>query len=255
MRNVFTIILLFWSIASMAGEIIAKGTYQGKNIFVQNPLSSDRVSYCTEAVYLNNKLVLQNPKASSYEVNMSKLSVGTSVEIKIVYKDGCKPKIINPSVIKSVSNFKFTNTVVNADDISWQVEGETSNSVYYIEHYVNNNWTNVKVITAKDNQNSYSVSLKHSAGVNKYRVKHQAKLGQIAYSPTVTYNSTSGMVKFYPRNVSNKIYFTGVVSYEISNAKKQVLKKGKGRDVDVSSLQRGVYYVTFDNRTEQFLKK
>jgi len=239
----------------MAGEIIAKGTYQGKNIFVQNPLSPDRTTYCTQAVYLNNKLVLENPKASSYEVNMSKLSVGTPVEIKIVYKDGCKPKIINPSAIKSVSNFKFTNTVVTADEISWQVEGETPNSVYYIEHYVNNNWTNVKVITAQNAQTSYNVSLKHTAGVNKYRVKHQAKLGQIAYSPTVSYNSTAGMVKFYPRNVTNKIYFTAVVTYEISNAKKQVVKKGKGKDVDLSTLQRGVYYVRFDNRTEQFLKK
>lgn len=63
------------------------------------------------------------------------------------------------------------------------------------------------------------------------------------------------MVKFYPRNVSNKIYFTANVDYEILNNQKKLIKKGKGKEVDVSNLQRGVYYVSFDNRTEQFLKK
>ncbi|MDW8295791.1 MAG: hypothetical protein RMJ97_02800, partial [Raineya sp.] len=86
-------------------------------------------------------------------------------------------------------------------------------------------------------------------------IKHQERSGQITYSDILDYSFTQGMVKFYPRNVSNKIYFTADVSYEISNNKKEVVKKGKGKEVDVSNLPRGVYFISFDNRTEQFLKK
>lgn len=255
MRFLLTICLLLSSFISLAEEITLKGTYQGKNLYVQNPFSSNQTSYCTEAVYLNGKLILQSPKTSSYEINLSKLAINAPVDVKIIYKSGCKPKVINPYVIKSTSGFKFISFTIDDKNLHWTVESESANSVYYVEHYVNNNWTNIKVLTAQSGQISYTVPVNHNIGANSYRIKHQEKNGQIAYSQTVAYNSTQGMIKFYPRNVSNKIYFTGNVSYEISDSKKQILKKGKGKEVDVSTLQRGVYYVSFDNRTEQFLKK
>lgn len=254
MKWIFTICLLLSGLLTFAEEMVLKGVYQGKNLYVQNPLSSNEIDYCTEVVYLNGNVVLKNPRASSFEINLAKLPINSPVEVKIVYKSGCKPKIINPNVIRQTTSFKFISFTIDDKSLNWVVEGESANSVYYVEHYVNNNWTNIKVMTAQSGK-TYSIPVTHSAGLNTYRIKHQEKNGQIVYSQTVTYSSTQGMVKFYPRNVSNKIYFTGNVSYEISDAKKQVLKKGKGKEVDVSSLQRGVYYVSFDNRTEQFLKK
>jgi len=255
MRILFTICLFIYSFFALAQEINLKGTYQGKNLYVQNPLSSDQSSYCTESVYLNGRVVLQSPKTSSFEINLSKLAINSPIEVRILYKNGCKPKVINPNVVKSNTSFKFVSFTIDDKNLHWTVEGESANSVYYVEHYINNNWTNVKVLTAQAGQSTYNIPVAHTVGSNSYRVKHQEKNGQIAYSQTVTYTSSQGMIKFYPRNVSNKIYFTGTVSYEISDAKKQLLKRGKGKEVDVSTLQRGVYYVSFDNRTEQFLKK
>lgn len=249
---------IFWvSFVGFAQEIKLSGVYQGKNIYVQNPLKSDQSGYCTQAVFVNGTKVLDNPRASSYEINLSKYVINTPIEIRIVHHMDCKPKVINKSAIDVRTNFKFINITIDDKSLNWSVEGETENSVYYVEQLSNNNWTNLKVLTAQSKQttNSYSVALTHSTGQNTYRIKHQEKSGQMVYSQTVSYSSVQGMVKFYPRNVSNKIYFTAIVSYEISDNRKQVVKKGKGKEVDLSNLQRGVYYVSFDNRTEQFLKK
>lgn len=249
--------ILLLSFGSFAQEIKLTGVYQGKNIYVQNPLKPDQSGYCTQAVFVNGTKLLTNPRTSSYEINLSKYAINTPVEIRIVYSNGCKPKVINKYVIDVKTKFKFISFTVDDKNLNFTVEGESNNSVYYIEHYVNNNWTTLKVLTAQEQQkiNSYSVPVSHSTGQNTYRIKHQEKSGQIVYSQTVSYSSVQGMVKFYPRNVSNKIYFTANVSYEIFNSQKQIIKKGKGKEVDLSTLQRGVYYVSFDNRTEQFLKK
>jgi hypothetical protein len=250
-------LFLLLHLVSFAEEIKLTGVYQGKNIYVQNPLKTDQSGYCTQAVFVNGTKVLDNPRASSYEINLSKYPINTPVEIRIVHSNGCKPKVINKYVIDVRTNFKFISVNVDDKNINWTVEGETNNSVYYVEQLVNNNWTNLKVLTVQTQQktNSYSVPVSHSVGQNTYRIKHQEKSGQITYSQTISYSSVQGMVKFYPRNVSNKIYFTANVDYEILNNQKKLIKKGKGKEVDVSNLQRGVYYVSFDNRTEQFLKK
>lgn len=249
--------VLLLSFGGFAQEIKLTGVYQGKNIYVQNPLKADQSGYCTQAVFVNGTKVLGSPRASSYEINLSKYAINTPIEIRIVHSSGCKPKVINKSVIDVKTNFKFISFTVDDKNLNFTVEGESNNSVYYVEQYVNNNWTNLKVLTAqaRQNTNSYSVPVSHSTGKNTYRIKHQEKSGQIIYSQTISYSSVQGMVKFYPRNVSNKIYFTANVSYEIANSQKQILKKGKGKEVDLSALQRGVYYVSFDNRTEKFLKK
>lgn len=242
---------------SFSQEIRLSGTYQGKNIYVQNPLQPNQNGYCTQAVFVNGNKVLTNPRTSSYEINLSKYAINTPIEIRIIHHNGCKPKVINKSAIYAKTKFKFISFTVSSQSLNWTVEGETENSVYYVEHLVNNNWTNLQVLTSQEKQitNSYSIPVKHSTGLNTYRIKHQEKSGQIVYSQTVSYNSVQGMVKFYPRNVSNKIYFTAIVNYEISDNRKKVIKKGKGKEVDLSNLQRGVYYVSFDNRTEKFLKK
>lgn len=254
---VFLFCFFSQSTSLYADEIVVMGTYQGKNIYVQNPFTSDQTRYCTESVYLNNALILSKPRSSSYEINLSSLALNAAIEIKIVYTAGCKPKIINPYAIKSNTNFKFVNFTVDDKSLYWNTENETANSVYYIESFVNNNWSTLKVLSTQQVKasNSYSLVVSHTTGQNRYRIKHQEKSGQISYSPTILFNSNQGLVKFYPRNASSKIYFTAIVNYEISDIYKKVLRKGKGKDVDISTLARGVYYLNFEGRTEQFLKK
>lgn len=251
-------VVLLCSLKALSQEVVVKGTYQGKNVYVQNPLTPDQKNYCTQTVYLNGSLIINSPpRTSSFEIDLSHLQIGNSVEIRIVHSNGCKPKVINPWVLQGHSSFRFVSLTADEKNISWSVEGETANSVYYIEKLENNNWTNLSTLQVQNPQkvNNYTLSVSHHTGLNKYRVKHQERNGQITYSNVLEYNYRQGEVKFYPRNVNNKIYFTAEVTYEILNLQGQVLKKGKGKEVDVSNLSKGVYKISFGNRTEQFLKK
>ena len=50
-----------------AGVLVLTGMYQGKDVYVQNPLSENQKDYCTKEVYLNNEKILTNIKSSVFE--------------------------------------------------------------------------------------------------------------------------------------------------------------------------------------------
>jgi hypothetical protein len=261
MKQKLTILFLFFAFflpkfSSHAAEIILKGVYQGKNLYVQNPLVPGQTRYCTLNVYVNGTMLLTDPRSSSYEIDLSRFSLNTPVEVRIVHSPECKPKIINPSVIKALGKFQFVGVSVDASLIRWNSVGETASSIYYVERYINNNWITLKIITAqKTGNNTYAIEVRHNTGNNRYRVKHQELDGQFYYTQSVDFQNIIYRAKFYPKNVMNKIYFTADVNYEIFDIKKTLVKRGRGREIDASALKRGVYYLVFDSQTEQFLKK
>ncbi|MCS6823705.1 MAG: redoxin domain-containing protein [Cytophagaceae bacterium] len=61
-------------------------------------------------------------------------------------------------------------------------------------------------------------------------------------------------VNLYPTLVSNKIFFTNETKYQIEDASGRVLLKGKGKEVNVSSLSYGDYLVKFEKKTVQITK-
>lgn len=62
-------------------------------------------------------------------------------------------------------------------------------------------------------------------------------------------------VSFYPKNASNKLYFSLPVKYIIRNNRGKKVAKGNDETVDISYLDPGVYSVEFAGKKEQFLKK
>ena len=248
------LVMLFVALQAKAGEITLSGVYLGKNLYVQNPFMVDKMKYCTESVFLNGKQIITNPKNSSFEIDLSKNAINSPITIKIVHSDGCKPKIINPSVIKGSTTFQFTDFTVESTLIRWASKGEATASTFYIEKFENNNWRNLRTVSAQ-NAVGYAIEAKHTAGVNKYRIKYTESNGKSLYTQPIDFTATAESVRFFPKNVANKIYFTSETTYEILDLKGTSVKKGKGKEIDATAMRRGVYYLNFDGKTEKFLKK
>ena len=123
-----------------------------------------------------------------------------------------------------------------------------------MEKFENNNWRNLRTVNAQ-NAVGYAIEAKHTAGVNKYRIKYAENNGKSLYTQPIDFTATAESVRFFPKNVTNKIYFTSETTYEILDLKGTSIKKGKAKEIDASSIRRGVYYLNFDGKTERFLKK
>ncbi len=260
MRLVGIIVLVFFVMVkgfSQDEEYTVTGEYHGKNIYVQNPLSSDKINFCTKEVYLNEKLVLKYPKTSAFEINLQGLSVGDPIFIKIIHYPGCYPKIINPQVIRSKSKFQFLNVTADAESIKWSTVGELPFGKFFLEHYLYKNWINEETISGKGSfeSNQYSVVSRYHSGENRFRIKHLQNDGKIFYSSVFSYNNNIDPVSFYPALVDDKITLSRETPYKVVDTFGNVVFQGDANEINVMNLKAGLYFLHIDNREERFVKK
>ena len=83
---------------TISQALLANGVYQGKNLYVQNPFTGNMKDFCTDEVYLNDVKIMENIKSSAFEIDLSKLSINDKVDLKIIHKEDCKPKILNSPI-------------------------------------------------------------------------------------------------------------------------------------------------------------
>ena len=218
--NFLVIIFFLISHSISAEEITLIGVYQGKNIYVQNPLSDDMVSFCTNSVYVNDLLIISSPKTSAYEIDLSGLNLSDPVVIRIVHKGSCHPKVINPQVIRPKSQFQFVSLFVDAKSIRWFTKGEKEAGKFFIEQYLNNKWVIIKTVDSKGSfdQNQYQVDAIHQSGLNRYRIKYLAETGNTYYSKVDEFFSEKEPVTFYPTRVTDKITLSQETTYEVLDA-------------------------------------
>jgi hypothetical protein len=253
---VLFLLLPLLSRAQEQDELVLTGVYNGKNLYVQNPLSSNMKDYCTREVWVNDKQVFSNPRSSAYTVNLSQLPASSPVTIRIVYSSGCAPKIINPQVIYSRTNFRFLSINIDSTRLEWVSSGEQGKGKFFVEKQENDRWQTLKSVDAAGVENSrYEVDCAHNSGLNKYRIKFLQGDGQVFYSSVQNYESSIEPVSFAPTRVSDKIYLSRETDYTVSDAKGNQLLKGHGKEIKLSHLTSGLYYLSIDNRTEKFYKK
>ncbi|MCS6822884.1 MAG: T9SS type A sorting domain-containing protein [Cytophagaceae bacterium] len=251
-------LLFFVAIAADAGIVVLSGTYQGKNIYVQNPsLGAD--NFCVTEVLVNDIKVNQNIKSSAFEIDLSHLKMNDPVTIKLIHKDECKPKILNPQVIKSSSSFTFNSFQVTEEHMTWSTKGEKKDGKMIVEHFLYNSWQPIKELPAKGGVliNNYDIDVRnvHHSSINKYRIKYVEPDGQVIYSNIVEYTSKVEKVTFYPTRVSDKITLSREADYEVLDAYGTSVKKGRGKEIDISNQPSGVYYLNVDNQTNKIYKK
>lgn len=254
--------MLFLSLTlhkSVAGVLTLEGFYQGKNLFIQNPLSDGE--FCVVSVFLNGEKVVASPKVSVFEVNLSELSMNASITLKVLYRNNCEPKVLNEQVIKSKSRFEFTSVNVDIDAINWSTKGEKSGGVFSIQRLsVSNEWEDLESTDCKGtvSANYYSMPSEHCTGLNQYRVKFVEADNLIFYSKTVSFQLERKPITIYPRRVSDVLNFTTdkQIRYAVYNKEGVKLKQGKGTSVNCSDLKVDDHYtVVYDNQKKTFYKK
>lgn len=247
------------------GVIVLEGNYQGKNLYIQNPFAGSGVGFCVQEVKVNGNTTTDEILSSAFEIDFRnlQLKIGDKVEVKITHKDDCKPKVLNPEVLKPKSTFEIVSMSVGTDmAFKWSTKGETGKLPYIIEQFRWNKWVKVGEVEGNGtpDQNNYSFLVAPHSGKNQYRVKQVDYTGQPKLSKTVDYNSTSPEITFSPAKVSKEIgFFAGSTPtetmFEIYDQFGNIVKRGFASTVDASNLPKGAYYLNYDNKMGEFIKK
>lgn len=253
-------ILCILAINSIAGIIVLEGNYQGKNLYVQNPFAGSGVGFCVYEVTVNNQVTTDEINSSAFEIDFKnfQLKLGDKVEIKIKHKDDCLPKVLNPQVLKPKSTFEVVSMKIDKDaTLEWSTKAESGKLPYIVEQYRWNKWIKVGEVDGKGTNelNKYSFKITPHSGKNQFRVKQVDYSGQPKLSSPVNFISPVSEVTFSPVKVSKDILFSEETMFEIYDQYGNVVKKGFGKEVNASNLRKGIYYINYDNKMGEFVKK
>ncbi|GAB4377547.1 MAG: hypothetical protein Kow0075_06220 [Salibacteraceae bacterium] len=255
--------LLIATGAIYAGTIVLEGNYQGKNLYVKNPFGGSGVGFCVYEVTVNGSVTTDEWNSSAFEIDLSvhNLELGDEVVVVIKHRDDCGgvPKVLNPEVLNPKSTFKTQSISVTPDGtLKWSTTDEAGVLTFIIEQYRWNKWVYVGEVEGKGRTgkvNEYSFKITPHSGENKFRVKQVDYTGIPRYSPVATFQSNDPPVTFSPTKVEDKIEFSRETMYEIYDIHGNIVKKGFAKQVDVSNLKKGLYYLNYDNSTSEFMKK
>jgi len=261
MKKLFLLtFLLFLTQFLRAGIVIVEGKYQNKNLFIQNAFEQTGVGFAVYAVYVNGKLTNDEINSTAFEVDLSQLQLkyGQDVTIKIFHRDGSvPPRVLNPDALKPIPTFEVVAMkMTNEGLITWTAKNEEGPLPYSIEQFRWNKWVYVGEVqgvgTAGEHSYSFQVTALHS-GENRFRIKqvgYQAKYSQeikiVSSTPRCIYSMSKG---------SKQIDFTCGTLFEVYDYYGSIVKKGYGSRVDIANLQKGGYYICFDNSIAEIKKR
>lgn len=258
-----TLLLLFFSDAAFSALSI-EGTYQGKNLYVQNPIDDEGFGYCATKVTVNGDIMPGGTGSGAFEIDFGifNIALGEPVFIVIEHHDGCKPKILNPEVLLPRSTFNVSSINVSEDKLKWETTNENGKLPYIVEQYRWNKWVAVGEVDGigTSGNNKYEFKVTPHSGENVFRVVQIDHSGEKRVSNQVKFSSKIATVVKSPAIVKDDIQFTSngtpvETRYEIYDAYGNIVKKGVGSSVNCSNLLKGVYYINFDNINEKFVKK
>ncbi|HEU4717310.1 MAG TPA: hypothetical protein VFU15_05740 [Bacteroidia bacterium] len=257
----FAVLLLVFKGYSQS-MILLEGTYQGKNVYVQNPFNNNGVGFCVYEVRVNDQITTDEIGSSAFEIDLRNFNLkqGDAVSIKIFHKPDCTPKVLNPEVLKPKSTFNTTSITVDKTDetLKWTTTGESGKLTFVVEQFRWNKWVKVGEVEGLGTAgpNNYSFKIVPHSGENQFRVKQVDYSGQARTSPVAKYTSDVQPIKFYPVKVKDKITFEGgETMWEIYDQYGNIVKKGFGSTVDCTGLAKGGYFLNYDNTTAEFFKQ
>ncbi len=262
MKRLLLILLTFITVVTVAQNetsIVHEGHYQGKNLYVQNPFASSGVGFCVIKVTVNGDATTDQIASSAFEVDFANLDLklGDPVVVKIIHKTDCQPKVLNPEVLRPKSTFQTTSIKVeNGNLLKWCTTGESGKLTFIVEQYRWNKWIKVGEVDGigTPSANCYEFQVELHSGTNKFRVKQVDFSGKPKISPSTTVQSDAPVLTLLAPKGKNA-EFSGETLYEIFDTYGNMVKKGYGKLIDCGNLDKGLFYVNFDNTTGEVWNK
>lgn len=256
---------LLFSVALITGgnlfgtSLVLNGIYQGKDLYVKNPNTSDGVGFCVYEVLVNGKLTSDEVNSSAFAIDFEILGIktGAAIEVIINHKEGCAPQVINPESIKPHSTFEMKDVQVSGNILKWTTINESGSLPFYVEQFKWNKWVKVGELTGTGTAeaHTYEFKLDPYSGENKVRVKQVDFSAKPRFSDEITYQPNVSAVTFEPKNPSETIVFSKATQYEIFDRYGGLIKTGFSKTVDVVNLEKGEYYLNYDSSFGETFKK
>lgn len=254
------IICLFTNTYSQ--EMVFSGAYQGKDLFLMNPMLEYGTEYCISDVKVNDMNYPHTLKTGAFRIQLSEfeLDYGEEFTVIIKHEEYCLPTLINPEVLQPLSTYKLIDYELGYDNmLLFTTDNESGKLKFIVEEYRWGQWVKLDEIDGKGGpgRNTYQVKIYPFNGNNVFRIYQTDHLYQRNYSQelSIPYQTERITILSNLRRIRNTIEFSDKTRFFIINQFGEVLLSGYSDTVDVSELRRGEYFVRYDNVYDVFRKR
>jgi len=243
--------LFFIALAGQAEVIVLNGVYQGKDIYVKNPVTTSGVGFCVFEVLVNGQITSDEVNSPSFAIDLGALGLrlGAAVEIILRCKENCPVKVINPEAIYPTSTFEIVDIALSPNgELVWTSNQESASIPYAVEQYRWNKWIKVGEVSGAggSGEHQYSFNSFLHSDENTFRISQLDYRGN-RYSQEVKIVSSRPAVQLVSPKVTKTIDLSGETDYEMYSEFGLIIKSGRGSSIDVSKLFKGKYYLNYDN--------
>lgn len=260
MTRILLLLMLALTASGLFAEVvIISGIYQGKDLYVKNPMTADGAGYCVFEVLVNGNVTADQVNSASFAVDLAiwKLAQGDALEIVLRCKENCDVKILNPEVIYPNSTFKVASMKIDpTGGMTWTTEAESAVLTFVIEQFKWNKWIKVGEVKGqgKPESTSYTFPVKLHSGLNTFRLYQMDYKGQHT-SEEYKVESVTPEVKIKNPRISDRIEFSAETDFEVVSEFGAMVTAGRGQYIDASKYFKGKYYVNFDNKVGSIVEK
>ncbi|MCC6372807.1 MAG: hypothetical protein IT236_17515 [Bacteroidia bacterium] len=261
MKVLFTSVFAIITAATLsAATLVIEGKFQNKNLYVHNGFGSTGVGFCAHEIKVNGQITTDETNSSSFEIDLRgmQLEYGEKVTIEIQHSDECVPKVLNMEDLKPKPTFEVMMMGISHDGIlKWEAKNESGILPYVIEQFKWNKWVRVGEVQGigTPDMHEYTFKLLMHSGENKYRIKQKGYNSIVRTSREIV--SIAALVNkpsyAIPMDFSS-IDFSVETAYEVYDAYGQIVKKGFGKQINISNLGKGEFYLCYDNTLAEFHK-
>ena len=258
MKQSFLLIFLVFSFFVNAQNIELRGTYQGENLYVQNPFAASGVGFCVYEVTVNGMTTTDEINSNSFEIDLSVFGfyIGEQISVNVRCKEGCTARILNSEVLNPRATFEIESMKIDGQNLLWTTLHESGSMPFYVEQFRWNKWVTIAEVAGKGapKQNSYQVALRLHSGENKIRIRQTDSRKNNKYSKEITTTSAIPPVTFKVEN-NQQIVFSQPTMYEVYDSYGRIVFKGYGDILNIVILDKARYYLNYDNKLDQFTKR
>jgi hypothetical protein len=253
--GILLLLFVYW-LPAQECKLSLTGHYSGKDIFLQNPFVSRMKGHCIQKVFVNDSL-WNVPNASVIQLNLRELQIsdGDTLSISIIHGCGCLPKVLNPQSHFPNTLKKARLTLFQDSFIVLRLSETKKEQKYYFQQYRWNRWNTIDSSVScnkKDTLAMFNIKPVLHSGENRFRVL--ASGGFVSH--TLKINGPAPLEFDLEKSYSgDKIELPFSTCYEIWSDVGKKIRSGCGKEIDISNLYKGLFYLNYDNKTGKFLRK
>ena len=257
---------LFFLFAFVAGSVassatlVIEGKYQNKNLYVHNGFIAVGVGFCAKEIIVNGEITTDETNSSSFEIDLKSMQFkyGDDVTIEIIHSDECVPRVLNLEDLKPKPTYEVLMMNLNPEGVlKWGTKEESGILPYVVEQFKWNKWVYVGEVQGIGNpeNHDYSFQIATHSGENKFRIKQVGLGATPKVSSAVIINSGTDKAGFMITKDNKALQYTVETAFEVYDVFGTIVKKGFGKETDISNLAKGKYYLCYDNQVSEFDKR